>query len=102
MSARRRMSGGGCQVGAQRTKMGPLDPTQAQRDAEDLGRFGYAQQLLRRMGGFGNFALSFSIISILTGAVTQYTWGLSWGGAAGVVGGRPLGSVMGRMSSLRR
>jgi len=74
--------------------MGPLDPTQAQRDAEDLGRFGYAQQLLRRMGGFGNFALSFSIISILTGAVTQYTWGLSWGGPAGVVGGWLLVSVM--------
>ena len=36
----------------------PLD-----RDAEQLRRLGYAQQLLRDMGGFANFALSFSIIS---------------------------------------
>src|SRR5438067_11937638 len=53
----------------------PLD-----RDAEELRKLGYAQQLLRDMGGFSNFALSFSIISILTGAVTFYGYGLSWGG----------------------
>jgi hypothetical protein len=35
----------------------------------DLRRLGYAQQLYREMGGFSNFAISFSIISILTGAV---------------------------------
>src|SRR3977135_3281868 len=46
---------------------GPLD-----RDAAQLRRLGYAQQLLRDMGGFASFALSFSIISILTGAVTLY------------------------------
>src|SRR5262245_4307882 len=32
------------------------------------------------MGGFSNFALSFSIISILTGAVTLYGHGLRHGG----------------------
>ncbi|MSP63184.1 MAG: amino acid permease [Myxococcales bacterium] len=32
------------------------------------------------MGGFANFALSFSIISILTGAVTLYGHGLRFGG----------------------
>src|ERR1700749_325023 len=31
------------------------------RDAEQLRRLGYAQELLRDMGGFANFALSFSI-----------------------------------------
>ncbi len=36
-------------------------------DARELARMGYAQQLLRDMGGFANFAVSFSIISILTG-----------------------------------
>ena len=41
-----------------------------QRDKHELARFGYAQELFRTMGGFSNFALSFSIISILTGAVT--------------------------------
>ena len=40
--------------------------------AADLGGFGYAQQLVREMGGFGTFALSFSIISVLTGAITLY------------------------------
>jgi amino acid transporter len=54
------------------------------KDAEELHRFGYAQQLLRKMGGFSNFALSFSIISILTGAVQLYDWGLKWGGPLGM------------------
>ena len=40
-----------------------------QQDIEDLRRLGYAQQLYREMGGFSNFAISFSIISILTGAM---------------------------------
>src|SRR3954469_2374216 len=50
------------------------------RDAEQLERLGYAQRLLRDMGGFANFALSFSIISVLTGAVTLYGHGLRFGG----------------------
>ncbi len=41
---------------------------------------GYAQELLRDMGGFSNFALSFSIISILTGAIQLYGYGLRHGG----------------------
>src|SRR4051794_3978910 len=45
-------------------------------DEQDLGHFGYAQELFRSMGGFSNFAISFSIISILTGAVTLYGYGL--------------------------
>ena len=49
-------------------------------DKKLLHRFGYAQQLLRDMGGFSNFAISFSIISILTGAVTLYGIGLNAGG----------------------
>ena len=35
-------------------------------DVCELGALGYAQELFRTMGGFSNFALSFSIISILT------------------------------------
>jgi amino acid transporter len=50
------------------------------RDIQDLSRFGYAQELFRSMGGFSNFAISFSIISILTGAVTLYGYGLEMGG----------------------
>jgi amino acid transporter len=48
--------------------------------ADNLERFGYAQQLKRGIGGFQSFALSFSVISILTGAVTLYGYGFKWGG----------------------
>ena len=37
------------------------------------------------MGGFSNFAISFSIISILTGAVILYDYGLAWAGTAAVM-----------------
>ncbi len=60
------------------------------RDAEQLRKLGYAQQLLRDMGGFANFALSFSIISILTGAVTLYGHGLRYGGPLQMLAGWPL------------
>jgi len=59
-------------------------------DKEVLNQFGYAQQLLRDMGGFSNFAISFSIISILTGAVTLYGVGLTAGGPVVMGIGWPL------------
>ncbi len=58
-------------------------PTRQQlveQDARDLARMGYAQQLFREMGGFSNFAISFSIISVLTGAVLLYGYGLKLAG----------------------
>ncbi|MBS1812421.1 MAG: amino acid permease [Acidobacteria bacterium] len=62
----------------------------AKEDAQDLGKLGYAQELFRTMGGFSNFAISFSIISILTGAVTLYGHGLKMGGPAQMSLGWPL------------
>lgn len=53
---------------------------QLRQDAEELQKLGYAQQLLREMGGFSNFALSFSIISILTGAILLFGYGLKFAG----------------------
>src|SRR4026209_60382 len=50
------------------------------QDAEDLKRLGYAQQLFREMGGFSKFAISFSIISILTGAILLFGYGLKFAG----------------------
>jgi hypothetical protein len=41
-------------------------------DAEDLQHLGYTQQQQRRFDGFSNFGLSFSVISLLTGAVTLF------------------------------
>lgn len=66
---------------------------QQDEDAALLGRLGYVQQLLREMGGFSNFALSFSIISILTGAVTLYGHGLRFGGPFVMAVGWPLVAV---------
>jgi hypothetical protein len=62
-------------------------------DSQDLEKLGYAQELLRTMGGFSNFAISFSIISILTGAVTLYDYGLSMGGPLEMTLGWPLVTV---------
>jgi amino acid transporter len=67
---------------------------QKEADAAQLQGLGYGQQLLRDMGGFSNFAVSFSIISILTGAVTLYGHGLNFGGPLVMGVGWPLVSVM--------
>jgi len=64
-----------------------------QKDVADLHKLGYAQELFRSMGGFSNFAISFSIISILTGAVILYDYGLAWAGTAAVMIGWPLITV---------
>lgn len=63
------------------------------QDVKDLHSLGYAQELFRNMGGFSNFAISFSIISILTGAVILYDYGLAWAGTAAVLIGWPLVTV---------
>jgi amino acid transporter len=63
---------------------------QLEQDIKDLHGLGYAQELFRTMGGFSNFAISFSIISILTGAVILYDYGLAWAGTAAVMIGWPL------------
>jgi hypothetical protein len=44
-------------------------------DAATLHKMGYAQELSRRMGGFSNFAISFSIICILAGGITAFQVG---------------------------
>lgn len=67
--------------------------TQKDLDRRQLHGFGYAQQLFRDMGGFSNFAISFSIISILTGAVTLYGYGLNAGGPLVMTLGWPLVTV---------
>jgi hypothetical protein len=61
-----------------------------QQDVRDLHRLGYAQELYRSMGGFSNFAISFSIISILTGAIILYNLGQFLAGPAAVGIGWPL------------
>jgi amino acid transporter len=62
-------------------------------DARALGRLGYTQELLRRMGGFSSFAVSFSIISVLTGCITAYADAIASGGPAALGLGWPLVSA---------
>jgi amino acid transporter len=59
-------------------------------DEETLHRLGYAQELRRRMSGFSNFAVSFTIISILSGCLTLYYFGMQEGGPAIIVWGWPI------------
>jgi amino acid transporter len=66
---------------------------QAQRDSRELERFGYAQELLRSMGGFSTFAISFTIISIITGVFTLYDYGLQMGGPLEMTLGWPVVSL---------
>jgi hypothetical protein len=62
-------------------------------DRRTLHALGYAQELRRGMSGFSNFAISFTIISILSGTLTLYGTGLNYGGPIEEAYGWPLVSV---------
>lgn len=72
------------------TAVAAAKAAEIERDKHHLHGFGYAQQLFRDMGGFANFAVSFSIISILTGAVTLYGQAMNNGGTGMIGIGWPL------------
>ena len=44
-------------------------------DTNDLEQFGYKQELNRSMQKFSSFAISFSLISILTGIFANFQFG---------------------------
>src|SRR6266567_4632556 len=50
----------------------PAEASAALDDRATLHGLGYAQELYRSMGGFQNFAISFTIISILANCLTSY------------------------------
>jgi amino acid transporter len=56
-------------------------------DEAVLHRLGYAQVLYREMGGFSNFAISFTIISILAGCLTSYYLAFNYGGPVAITWG---------------
>jgi len=62
-------------------------------DERRLAELGYRQELRRKWSGFSNFAISFSIISILAGCFT--TFGQAWnnGGPLAISIGWPLISI---------
>jgi hypothetical protein len=58
----------------------PQGSPQRTDDETLLHKLGYAQELFRGMGGFQNFAISFTIISILAGCLTSYYIAFNNGG----------------------
>src|SRR5256885_16282613 len=52
------------------------------RDEQQLAELGYKQELVRAWRGFPNFAISFTIISVLAGTFTSF--GQAWNAAGPV------------------
>jgi amino acid permease (GABA permease) len=63
-------------------------------DEERLAQLGYKQELRRKLSGFSNFAVSFSIISILAGAITSYGIAMTAGGPLAITMGWLFVGVM--------
>ena len=64
------------------------------RDEQRLAELGYKQELKRGWSGFSNFAISFSIISILAGCFTTYGQAWNNGGPVAISIGWPVISVL--------
>jgi amino acid transporter len=62
-------------------------------DEAHLARLGYKQDLDRSWSGFSNFAISFSIISILAGCLTNFGAGFNNGGPISISWTWPILSV---------
>src|SRR4051812_17205973 len=63
------------------------------RDVQRLAELGYKQELNRSWSGFQNFAISFTIISVLAGCLTTYYQGWNNGGPVAISWGWPIISV---------
>jgi amino acid transporter len=66
------------------------DITQLSADEQRLAELGYKQELNRSWSGFSNFAISFSIISILAGCFTSFGLGWNNGGPLAIAFGWPI------------
>ncbi|HEY8501614.1 MAG TPA: amino acid permease, partial [Solirubrobacterales bacterium] len=65
----------------------------ARRDEEKLAELGYKQDLDRAWSSFSNFAISFTIISVLAGCFTTYGQAWNNGGPVAISWGWPLISI---------
>jgi amino acid transporter len=79
---------------------GPAPSYHTSEDEKTLHRLGYAQELFRAMGGFQNFAISFTIISILAGCLTSYYIAFGQGGPIAVTWGWLLVGLMSTIVAL--
>ena len=66
------------------------DTSKLDADEQRLAELGYKQELNRSWSGFSNFAISFSIISILAGCFTTFAVGWNNGGPAAIAIGWPI------------
>src|SRR5438093_5931794 len=60
------------------------------RDEQRLAELGYRQELARAWSSFTNFAISFTIISVLAGCFTKFSLAWTAGGPAGIAFGWPI------------
>ena len=63
--------------------MAPEGVTEPVSDEQRLAELGYRQELSRTWSSFTNFAISFTIISILAGTFTTFSFAWQNGGPAG-------------------
>src|ERR1700684_3832109 len=68
--------------------------TTLSRDEQTLADLGYKQELKRGWSSFSNFAISFSIISVLAGCFTSYGQAFNNGGPVAISIGWPVISLL--------
>ena len=76
------------------------DAAEIEADKQVLHSMGYAQELLRGMRTFQNFAISFSIICILAGGINSFSQGLSSVGGASIGIGWPIATCVSLLFAL--
>lgn len=74
--------------------MAESDDHQRSEDLKILHGMGYAQELQRSMNRFSNFAISFSIICILSGGINSLGQATSGAGGAAIGIGWPIGAAI--------
>src|SRR5438046_2946840 len=62
----------------------------AGHDEQRLAELGYKQELTRAWSSFTNFAISFTIISVLAGCFTNFSFAWTAGGPVGISIGWPV------------
>lgn len=78
------------QAVAQKGDLVPEGHEPLPEDEQLLAKLGYSQELQRSWSGFSNFAISFSMISILSGCFTSFGLGWNNGGPAAIAWGWPI------------
>src|SRR3954470_13244269 len=67
-----------------------MSTPEVSRDEQQLADLGYKQELSRAWSGFTNFAISFTIISVLAGTFTSFFWAWQNGGPIAISIGWPV------------